>query len=125
MRRVCDIGNYETGTCVIRDSLGNEHVVTAQAAPPAIRTEVPVVTISQDHSVDEVKDDLDEGTRLKLALGPDGHADALLRQVQEEAELEMRNQYDAEEDGYVGDSEQSSGEEVYVNEGGSGNALCH
>jgi hypothetical protein len=75
--------------------------------------------------VNGVNDDLDEQTRLKLALGPGGYGDALFREVEEEAELLIRTQYDAEEDGYVGDCEESSGEEVYVNEGGTGNALRH
>jgi hypothetical protein len=65
----------------------------------------------------EISDDdgLDEETRLELALGPEGYADALLRQVEEEAELEMQTQIGAEEDGYAGDSEESD-DEVYVNE---------
>jgi hypothetical protein len=78
--------------------------------------------------LDEINDDLDEESRLELALEPDGYADALLRQVEEEAEEEMQVQSGtADEDGYAGDSEESNEEdEIYVNaEGGSGNAWRH
>jgi hypothetical protein len=121
MKQVRAIGNYETGTYLIRDSLGKEYTVTAQAAPASVRAEVPVLSMCQEISDDD--DDLDEETRLELALGPEGYADALLRQVEEEAELEMQTQIGAEEDGYVGDSEESDDDEVYVNE--AGNASRH
>jgi hypothetical protein len=126
MKQVRAIGNYETGTYIIRDSLGKEYTVTAQAAPASVRAEVPVLSMCQEISDDD--DDLDEETRLELALGPEGYADALLRQVEEEAELEMQTQIGAEEDGYAdedgyaGDSEESD-DEVYVNE--AGNASRH
>jgi hypothetical protein len=119
MKQVRAIGNYETGTYIIRDSLGKEYAVTAQAAPVSVRAEVPVLSMCQEVSDD---DDLDEETRLELSLGPEGYADALLRQVEEEAELEMQTQIGAEEDGYAGDSEESD-DEVYVNE--AGNASRH
>jgi hypothetical protein len=129
MKQVRAVGNFETGTYVVRDSLGNTHIVTAQAAPASIRTEVPILIISHDWNaaapdgLDEVNDDLDEETRLELALGPDGYADALLRQVEEEAEEEMQAQGGAADaDGYAGDSEESNKDDgIYVNEGGSGN----
>jgi hypothetical protein len=119
MKQVRALGNYETGTYIIRNSLGKEYTVTAQAAPASVRAEVPVLSMCQEMSDD---DDLDEETRLELALGPEGYADALLRQVEEEAELEMQAQFSAEEDGYAGDSEESD-DEVYVNE--AGNASRH
>jgi hypothetical protein len=120
-------------TNVIHASLGNKHVVTAQVAPTSIRTEVPVLSLSQhadehDNELDEPDDDeLGDESRLELALGPDGYADALLRQVEQEAEEEMRAQHNAgeedvdlpravgDEDGYAGDSEESGGEGIYVN----------
>jgi hypothetical protein len=107
MKQVRAIGNYETGTYIIRDSLGKKYAVTAQAAPVSVRAEVPVLAMCQEVSDD---DDLDEETRLELSLGPEGYADALLRQVEEEAELEMQTQIGAEEDGYAGDSEESDDE---------------
>jgi hypothetical protein len=133
MKQVRAIGNYESGTYVIHDSLGTKLIVTAQAAPASIRMEVPVLSISQNDGLDEVKDgldkkgndDLDEETRLELALGPEGYAEALLRQVEEEAEEEMQDQLGADEGGYAGDSEESE-DEIYVNEAsGSGNAWRH
>jgi hypothetical protein len=120
MKQVRAIGNYETGTYLIRDSLGKEYTVTAQAAPASVRAEVPVISMCQEMSDD---DDLDEDTRLELELGPEGYADALLRQVEVEAEEEMA-QYGiaGDEDGYAGDEEVSD-DEVYVNE--AGNASRH
>jgi hypothetical protein len=118
---------------VIHDSLGTKLIVTAQAAPASIRMEVPVLTISQIDGLDKVNDgldkegndDLDEEARLELALGPEGYAEALLRQVEEEAEEEMQDQLGADEGGYAGDSEESE-DEIYVNEAsGSGNAWRH
>jgi hypothetical protein len=47
MKQVHAIDNYATGAYVIRDTLGNEHVVTAQATRPSIWTEVPGLTVSQ------------------------------------------------------------------------------
>jgi hypothetical protein len=118
MKQVRAIGNYDKGTYVIHDSLGTKRIVTAQAAPMSIKSEVPVLTIAEE---DEVDDELDEETRLELALGPDGYTDALLRQVEEEAEEEMQTQGGAaDEDGYAGDSEES-GEDIYVDETVSGN----
>jgi hypothetical protein len=115
MKHVRAISNYESGTYVIHDSLGTKLIVTAQAAPASIRMEVPVLAISQNDGLDEVNDgldkegndDLDEETRLELALGPEGYAEALLRQVEEEAEEEMQDQFGADEGGYAGDSEES------------------
>jgi hypothetical protein len=122
MKQVRAIGNYETGTYIIRDSLGKESLVTAQAAPASVRAEIPVLSMCQEISDDD-DPDLDEETRLELALGPEGYADALLRQVEEEAEEEMQLQSGcADEDGYAGDSEESDND-IYVNE--AGNALRH
>jgi hypothetical protein len=123
MKQVRALGNYDTGTYVIRDALGNKHIVTAQATPPTVRSDVPVLSISHNLEMSEINDDLDEDTRLELELGPEGYADALLRQVEVEAEEEMA-QYGiaGDEDGYAGDSEESD-DEVYVNE--AGNASRH
>jgi hypothetical protein len=67
MKQVRAVGNYETGTYIIRDSLGKEYVVIAQAAPASIRAEVPVLSTCQEIS-DSDDDDLDEETRLELVV---------------------------------------------------------
>jgi hypothetical protein len=89
MKQVRAIGNYESGTYVIHDSLGTKLIVTAQAGPASIRMEVPVMTISQNDGLDEVNATTIWTNRLGLALGTEGYAEALLRQVEEEAEEEM------------------------------------
>jgi hypothetical protein len=70
LKQVRAIGNYDSGTYIIHDSLGNRHTVKAQAPPASIRAEVPVLSLSQldkedARDDDDSDDELDEETRLR------------------------------------------------------------